>query len=81
MTKYRVWSKYDEEKEDAIEIDAWDAEDAAIEWGELKDGQDYFDYNYDGTVVYVLDVNGKCKKYTVYGETDLRFCAYEGEES
>lgn len=81
MTKYRVWSKYDEEKDDAIEIDTWDEESAAIEWGEIKDGLDFFDYNYEGTVVCVLDENDKCEEYTVYAETELRFCAYEGEES
>lgn len=80
MTKYRVWDKYNEEKEDAIEIDAWDAEDAAIEWGKLKDGQNYFDYNYDGTVVYVLDKNKKRSIYTIYAVPVPEFHAYEGEE-
>ena len=80
MTKYRAWSKYDEEQEDAIEIEAWDEEDAAIEWGKIQDDKgDYDDYNMN-IAVCVLDENEHLSVYTIFVEFVPEFHAYEGEE-
>lgn len=81
MTKYRVWSKYDEEQEDAIEIDAWDEEDAAIEWGRIQDDQGNYDGDYIDLTVNVLAENKRLSVYTVYVEFVPEFHAYKGEVS
>lgn len=82
MTKYRVWDKYYQDEDDALEIDASNAREAAIKWGRTQDSKFYFwDYNYEGTVVCVLDENGGHHTCTVYADIDPEFHAYEGEES
>lgn len=80
MTKYRVWSKYSQDKDDAIEIDADEAQDAAIEWCKLQDEQgNYINYYIDMTV-HILDEKEHLSVYTVYAKPVPEFHAYEGEE-
>lgn len=81
MNKYRVWDKYSENEDAALEIDACDEEDAAIEWGKIQDNQGNYDGDYIDLTVNVLAENKRLSVYTVYVEFVPEFHAYEGEVS
>lgn len=66
MTKYRVWEKGIEEKDDAIEIDASSAEDAAFEWSDIKSNQDYFNKEYEKITLCIKNENEECSEQTIY---------------
>lgn len=80
MTKYRVWGKGIEEEDDAIEIVARNAENAAIKWGDTKGELEHLGYHYYAAVVYVLDENGKCDEYTIYSYDGFDLYAIANEE-
>lgn len=80
MTKYRVYDKYGQDEDEAIEIYASDAKKAAINWVKFKDEQGWFPDGFSDGVICVLDENGKHSEYTVYAEYFTRLDAYEGEE-
>lgn len=66
MTKYRVWGKWNDKEDDAIEIDASDAVEAAFEWTDIKKDQGCFNRDFTEITVYVSDKNGECLEQTIY---------------
>lgn len=73
MTKYNIWVKDEEEKNQAIKVNADNITDAVLKWANIKLKKGWFCGNFKELIVYVLDKYNKCEEYVVHGEFILKF--------
>jgi hypothetical protein len=75
-TKFRCWAPDDCDEEDAREVEAWDAEDAAKEHGEHR----YSDSDYPGQQqISMRAPNGTLTQWTVSAQQDVHFTVREAK--